>query len=233
MTAKPLIGPQLHLQMRPSIPQFFGLGRWTKLTATVLPTRGIASGKNSSPQAYREFLCLWTFEIAKWKQYHFSFSFVTAKILARHTSVPWTKVTLRFVLHFAVSANITNGREFPSSISPGIENLQRWFYEGKNNKDNLVETVTANYIKQSSFQMTNETNRPFAAEQSFLRKPPNLNFICSTCPSASFALQFGDFCTTWSLSCKWRIVQLRLLRSVIGLKIARQFFQPMRSKANP
>ena len=136
--------------MGPSLPHRFGLGRWKavgmELTATALPKRGIASGKNSSPQAYREFLCLWTFEIAKWKQYHmqFSFSFVTAKIPARQTSVPWTKITLRFVLHFAVSANTTNGTEFPSSISPWIENLQRWFYEGKNNKDNLVEQITSN-----------------------------------------------------------------------------------------
>ena len=32
-----------------------------------------------------------------------------------------------------------------------------------------------------------------------------MNFLCSTCPSASFALQYGHFCTTWSLSCKWPI----------------------------
>ena len=25
------------------------------------------------------------------------------------------------------------------------------------------------------------------------RKKPNLNFLCSTCPSAAFALQYGDF----------------------------------------
>ena len=25
------------------------------------------------------------------------------------------------------------------------------------------------------------------------KKPPNLNFLCFTCPSVSFALQFGDF----------------------------------------
>ena len=121
--------------MGPSIPHFFGLGRWKavgmELTATALSTRGI--------------------EIAKWKQYHmhFSFSFVTAKIRARHTSVPWTKITLRFVLHFAVSANTTNGTEFPSSISPRIENLQRWFYEGKNNKGNLVERLSQQITSNS------------------------------------------------------------------------------------